>query len=146
MFSRLLRACAALSLASALAMAQEPIGNIAGTGLYLAPALPAGEYDVRAQLTTAVDRQLTVGTLTEVVTVTGAASQIAYDSHKIDGVISSVNFDLSTGIAAGVAVNIVSRSGGNRFHGSGYCFFRARAGQVFGSGGPRAFQLGDVLR
>jgi hypothetical protein len=38
--------------------------------------------------------------------------------------ISSVNFDLSTGIAAGGAVNIVSRSGGNQFHGSGYFFFR----------------------
>ncbi len=38
--------------------------------------------------------------------------------------ISSVNFDLSTGIAAGGSVNIVSRSGGNDFHGSGYFFFR----------------------
>lgn len=38
--------------------------------------------------------------------------------------ISSVNFDLSTGIAAGGAVNIVSRSGGNDFHGSAYFFFR----------------------
>jgi hypothetical protein len=38
--------------------------------------------------------------------------------------VSSVNFDLSTGIAAGGAVNIVSRSGGNDFHGSAYFFFR----------------------
>lgn len=38
--------------------------------------------------------------------------------------ISSANFDLSTGIAAGGAVNIVSRSGGNDLHGSGYFFFR----------------------
>jgi hypothetical protein len=38
--------------------------------------------------------------------------------------VSSVNFDLSTGIAAGGAVNVVSRSGGNDLHGSAYFFFR----------------------
>jgi hypothetical protein len=191
-------------------------------GSFSAPALPAGDYEVRAQAagfrqtvrdaevitgsTTTVDLQMTVGAVTEVVNVAGAAAQISYESHKIDGVIqraqienlplngrsflqlaflepgvgvgtqslaqynaqfsvsvlggsssmtaitvdggnvrnainggtaqnfsqevveefqiSSVNFDLSTGIAAGGAVNIVSRSGGNQFHGSGYFFFR----------------------
>jgi hypothetical protein len=38
--------------------------------------------------------------------------------------LSSVNFDLSTGITAQGAVNVVTRSGGNDFHGSGYFFFR----------------------
>ncbi|MCU0246438.1 MAG: carboxypeptidase regulatory-like domain-containing protein, partial [Bryobacter sp.] len=38
--------------------------------------------------------------------------------------ISSANFDLSTGIAASGAVNVVSRSGGNQYHGSAYFFFR----------------------
>ena len=38
--------------------------------------------------------------------------------------ISSVNFDLSTGITAAGAINIVTRSGGNQFHGSGFFFFR----------------------
>jgi len=38
--------------------------------------------------------------------------------------ISSVNFDLSTGIAAGGAINIVTRTGSNQFHGSGFFFFR----------------------
>lgn len=38
--------------------------------------------------------------------------------------VSSVNFDLSTGITAVGAVNVVTRSGGNDFHGSGYYFFR----------------------
>lgn len=38
--------------------------------------------------------------------------------------LSSSNFDLSTGITSVGAVNIVSRSGGNQFHGSGYYFFR----------------------
>ena len=38
--------------------------------------------------------------------------------------LSSANFDLSTGFTATGAVNIVSRNGGNDFHGSGYFFFR----------------------
>ena len=38
--------------------------------------------------------------------------------------ISSVNFDLSTGIAAGGAINIVTRTGSNGLHGSGFFFFR----------------------
>ena len=38
--------------------------------------------------------------------------------------ISSVNFDLSTGITAAGAINIVTRSGSNQFHGSGFFFFR----------------------
>ena len=38
--------------------------------------------------------------------------------------ISSVNMDLSTGLGGVGAVNIVTRSGGNDFHGSGYFFFR----------------------
>jgi hypothetical protein len=191
-------------------------------GAFSAPALPAGEYEVRGQnpgfrqlireaevltgSTTTVDLAMSVGAVSEEVTVEGAAAQIDYESHKIDGVIqreqienlplngrsflqlaflepgvgvgtqslaqynaqfgvsvlggsssmtaitvdggnvrnainggtaqnfsqevvqefqiSSVNFDLSTGIAAGGAVNIVSRSGGNKFHGSGYFFYR----------------------
>lgn len=38
--------------------------------------------------------------------------------------LSSTNFDLSTGITSVGSINIVSRSGGNKFHGSGYYFFR----------------------
>jgi hypothetical protein len=38
--------------------------------------------------------------------------------------MSSVNFDLSTGITSGGAVNIVTRSGSNNFHGSAYFFYR----------------------
>jgi len=38
--------------------------------------------------------------------------------------LSSANFDLSTGITSVGAVNIVTRTGGNQFHGSGYFFFR----------------------
>ncbi|HTS28648.1 MAG TPA: carboxypeptidase-like regulatory domain-containing protein [Bryobacteraceae bacterium] len=38
--------------------------------------------------------------------------------------ISSVNFDLSTGITSVGSVNVVTRSGGNSLHGSAYFFYR----------------------
>lgn len=38
--------------------------------------------------------------------------------------LSSANFDLSTGITSVGAVNVVTRTGGNQYHGSGYFFFR----------------------
>jgi hypothetical protein len=38
--------------------------------------------------------------------------------------LSSNNFDLSTPVSAGGAINIVSRSGSNDFHGSAYFFYR----------------------
>ena len=38
--------------------------------------------------------------------------------------LSSANFDLSTGITSVGAVNIVTRTGSNDLHGSGYFFFR----------------------
>jgi hypothetical protein len=38
--------------------------------------------------------------------------------------LSSTNFDLSTGITAFGAINIVTRGGSNQFHGGGYFYFR----------------------
>jgi hypothetical protein len=38
--------------------------------------------------------------------------------------LSSANFDLSTGITSVGSVNIVTRTGSNKYHGSGYFFFR----------------------
>ncbi len=191
-------------------------------GEYSFPALQAGEYELRAEAkgfrtlvrtaevttgaTTTAELKLTVGQTAEVMTVEGAAAQLAYDSNKIDGVVgrqqienlplngrsflqlaslepgvtvntaslsqynaqfsvtilggdagrtaiqadggnirdrttgntsqnisqetvqefqlSSVNFDLSTGVSSVGAVNIVTRGGGNDFHGTGYFYYR----------------------
>src|SRR6516162_5887038 len=38
--------------------------------------------------------------------------------------LSSVNFDISTDISAGGAINVVTRSGSNQFHGSAYFYYR----------------------
>jgi hypothetical protein len=38
--------------------------------------------------------------------------------------LSTLNFDASTGIAAAGAINIITRSGSNEFHGSAYYFYR----------------------
>ena len=38
--------------------------------------------------------------------------------------IQTVNFDLSTGLSGAGAVNVVTRSGGNEYHGSGFFLFR----------------------
>ena len=38
--------------------------------------------------------------------------------------VSTVNFDLSTGMTASGAINVATRSGGNEWHGSAFYFFR----------------------
>lgn len=73
-------------------------------GQYSVPALPAGRYEVRVQMsgfrqlvrpatvvvgsTTTVDLKLQVGAVTETISVDAASAQIAYDAHKIDGVVN----------------------------------------------------------
>lgn len=191
-------------------------------GIFSAPSLPAGVYEIRVELkgfrtvireatveiglTTSADIRLPVGSATEVVNVAAATAQIEYEKHAIDGVVarqqiqdlplngrsfmqlasiepgvtvatgttaqynalfsisilggdsgstaisvdgapirdtieggasmnfsqevvqefqvSSVNFDLSTDITSVGSVNVVTRTGGNDFHGSAYFFFR----------------------
>ena len=50
--------------------------------------------------------------------------------------ISSANFDLSTGTTDAGAVNVVTRSGGNDFHGTGFYFFRDHTLSAYPAAGP----------
>ena len=56
--------------------------------------------------------------------VTGGTQQNFSQEVVQEFQVSTVNFDLSTSLAAGGAVNVVTRSGGNQFHGSAFFFFR----------------------
>jgi carboxypeptidase family protein len=56
--------------------------------------------------------------------VTGGTQQNFSQEVVQEFQVSSVNFDLSTSVGAGGAVNVVTRGGGNEFHGSGFFFFR----------------------
>jgi len=78
-------------------------------GAYTAPALPAGDYEVRCEQpgfrtvvraanveagsTTTVNLPLQVGTTREVVTVEAATAQINYDSHTVQGVIQRASIE-----------------------------------------------------
>ncbi|MGH9838309.1 MAG: carboxypeptidase regulatory-like domain-containing protein [Blastocatellia bacterium] len=56
--------------------------------------------------------------------ITGGTSQNFSQETVQEFQIATFNFDLSVGNTASGAVNIVSRTGGNQFHGSGFYFFR----------------------
>ena len=56
--------------------------------------------------------------------VTGGTQQNFSQEIVEEFQISEVNFDLSTSLGAGGAVNVVTRSGGNDFHGSAFFFYR----------------------
>jgi Carboxypeptidase regulatory-like domain len=49
----------------------------------------------------------------------GFSQEVVQEFH-----ISTVSFDLSTGITDGATINVVTRSGGNDLHGAGFYFFR----------------------
>lgn len=53
----------------------------------------------------------------------GAALQISQEAVQ-EFQISTINFDLSTSVTSNAAINIVTRSGGNDFHGSVFYFYR----------------------
>lgn len=56
--------------------------------------------------------------------ITGGTSQNFSAETVQEFQISTIGFDLSTGTVSAGAVNIVSRSGSNKFHGSAFMFFR----------------------
>lgn len=65
------------------------------------------------------------GNISDNIDVGGGISSMNFSQETVQEFqISSVNFDLATPIAAGGAINIVTRSGSNAFHGSAYFFFR----------------------
>src|SRR5207245_2894129 len=53
----------------------------------------------------------------------GAALQVSQEAVQ-EFQLSTVNFDLATSVTSDGAVNIVTRSGGKDFHGSGFYFYR----------------------
>ncbi len=56
--------------------------------------------------------------------ITGGTAQNFSQETVQEFQITTFNFDLSVGNTSSGAVNIVSRTGGNQFHGSGFYFFR----------------------
>ena len=56
--------------------------------------------------------------------ITGGTAQNFSQETVQEFQISTFNFDLSVGNTSSGAVNVVSRTGGNEFHGSGFFFFR----------------------
>jgi hypothetical protein len=65
------------------------------------------------------------GNVSDNVDVGGGISSMNFSQEMVQEFqLSTVNFDISTGISAGGAVNVVTRSGTNNYHGSGYYYFR----------------------
>jgi hypothetical protein len=65
------------------------------------------------------------GNVSDNIDVGGGISSMNFSQETVQEFqLSSVNFDLSTGISAGGAVNVVTRSGSNDWHGSAYYYFR----------------------
>jgi hypothetical protein len=65
------------------------------------------------------------GNISDNIDVGGGISSMNFSMDTVQEFqISTVNFDLSTGIAAGGAINVVTRSGSNDYHGSAYFFYR----------------------
>ncbi len=82
--------------------------------------------------------------------VTGGAAQNFSTETIQEFQISSFNFDLSTGVTSTGAINIVSKTGTNEFHGSGLFFARDdqwAAVPTLNQGAPdfRRFQYGGSL-
>lgn len=65
------------------------------------------------------------GNVSDNVTTGGGMTSMNFSQDSVQEFqLSEVNFDLATPIAAGGAINVVTRSGSNDFHGSTYFFYR----------------------
>ncbi len=65
------------------------------------------------------------GNISDNIDVGGGMSSMNFSQDVVQEFqISEVNFDLATPIAAGGAINVVTRSGSNDWHGSGYFYYR----------------------
>ena len=65
------------------------------------------------------------GNVSDNIDVGGGMASMNFSQETVQEFqLSEVNFDLATPIAAGGAINVVTRSGSNDWHGSGYFFFR----------------------
>lgn len=65
------------------------------------------------------------GNVSDNIDVGGGISSMNFSQETVQEFqISTLNFDISTPIASGGAINVVTRSGSNDFHGSGYFFYR----------------------
>src|SRR6516164_2269502 len=65
------------------------------------------------------------GNVSDNIDTGGGSSSMNFSQEMVQEFqLSSVNFDLSTGITAGGAINVVTRSGSNGWHGSAYYYFR----------------------
>ncbi len=65
------------------------------------------------------------GNVSDNIDVGGGMSSMNFPQDVVQEFqLSEVNFDISTPISAGGAINMVTRSGSNDWHGSGYFFFR----------------------
>ena len=65
------------------------------------------------------------GNVSDNIDVGGGMSSMNFSQDVVQEFqLSEVNFDIATPISAGGAINVVTRSGTNDWHGSGYFFFR----------------------
>lgn len=65
------------------------------------------------------------GNISDNIDTSGGISSMNFSQETVQEFqLSSANFDISTPIAAGGAINIITRSGSNDFHGSAYFFYR----------------------
>ncbi len=65
------------------------------------------------------------GNVSDNIDVAGGMSSMNFSQETVQEFqLSEVNFDLATPISAGGGINVVTRSGSNAWHGSGYFFYR----------------------